>query len=279
MQGQIVEAVHDGGFDDFEIGRDVEIARHVQRRIADVKDFAPGLSRGGAGDLRQDRIAHGVERLRDQRRADDLGGIAGTERDHAPPPALRHRQRNQEAHQVDDVLGVVAEADPVDGVAAHRDAVLIGQADRAADAGVIRIIFRQRRRGHAFADIGLDQDVRFAVGFAGAVDRADIERGMRPGRLREVFDDAGNPVVAFDQQHVARLDHAAQMLGIAGRERLIARNFLLQVARKQLADGIEHYAHEIPPRFFDRFLCSLSMVASRFNLVHARNGSIMIDLP
>ena len=31
VQGGVVEALHDGGFDDFEIGRDVEIARHVQR--------------------------------------------------------------------------------------------------------------------------------------------------------------------------------------------------------------------------------------------------------
>ena len=31
VQGRVVEAMHDGGFDDFEIGRDVEIARHVQR--------------------------------------------------------------------------------------------------------------------------------------------------------------------------------------------------------------------------------------------------------
>ena len=63
---------------------------------------------------------------------------------------------------------------------------------------------------------------------------------MRPGRLRQIFDDAGDAVVALDQQHVAGLDDAAQMLGIAGRERLIARHFLLEVPRNQLADGIEH---------------------------------------
>src|SRR6516164_9554603 len=43
VQCRVVEAMHDGGFDDFEIGRDVEIARHVERGIADVEDFAPGL--------------------------------------------------------------------------------------------------------------------------------------------------------------------------------------------------------------------------------------------
>src|ERR1700760_5140810 len=68
VQGRVVEAVHDGGFDDFEIGRDVEIARHVERGIADMQDFAARLAAGGAGDFRQDRVAHRVERLRDQRR-------------------------------------------------------------------------------------------------------------------------------------------------------------------------------------------------------------------
>src|SRR6266567_8318729 len=56
VQGRVVEALHDGGFDDFEIGRDVEIARHVERRIADVQDFTPGLPAAGAGDLGQNRI-------------------------------------------------------------------------------------------------------------------------------------------------------------------------------------------------------------------------------
>jgi hypothetical protein len=70
------------------------------------------------------------------------------------------------------------------------------------------------------------------------------------------------------------------MLGIAWGKRLVARDFLLQVARDQLADGIEHYAHKTPPeRIVVRLFCFLIMVASRFNLVHAQDGSIMIDLP
>jgi hypothetical protein len=31
VQGGVVESVDDGGFDAFELGRDVEIARHIQR--------------------------------------------------------------------------------------------------------------------------------------------------------------------------------------------------------------------------------------------------------
>ena len=52
---------------------------------------------------------------------------------------------------------------------------------------------------------------------------------MRPGRLREIFDDAGNVVVALDQQHVAGLQGGAQG-GIARREGLIALHRLFQIA-------------------------------------------------
>src|SRR5260370_15432201 len=90
--------------------------------------------------------------------------------------------------------------------------------------------------------------MRLAVGLLGAVNRSDIERGMRPGGLRQILDDTGDPVVAFDQQHIAGLDDSAQMFRVARRERLIARHLLLKVAGNQLADRIEHDAHDaIPP--------------------------------
>src|SRR3954451_2193471 len=76
MQGRVVEPLHNGGFDDFKIRRDVEIARHVQRRISDVQYFATRLLRPCARDFGQDRVTHGVESLRDQCRADDLRGVA-----------------------------------------------------------------------------------------------------------------------------------------------------------------------------------------------------------
>src|ERR1700750_1109862 len=91
--------------------------------------------------------------------------------------------------------------------------------------------------------------MRLALRPAGAGARADIEGSVRPGRLRQIFDDAGNPVVAFDQPDIALLDDIAQMLRIARRERLVTRHLLLQVAGNQLADRIEHIAHVIPPRF------------------------------
>src|SRR5260370_34101167 len=77
------------------------------------------------------------------------------------------------------------------------------------------------------------------------------------------------------------LDDAAQMFRVARRERLIARHFLLKVARDQLADGIEHDAHDIfpPAPLPAAFVCFLIMVESRCNLVHALARSIMIDSP
>ena len=156
--------------------------------------------------------------------------MAGAERHHAPAPALRHRQRKQIAHQVDDVLEVVVEADALGGVGADARAVVVGQPDRPADAGVKAGIFRQRRADHALADIGLDQHQRLAVRGVAVADRPDIERGMRPGRLREILDDAGDVVVAFDQQHVAGLERGAQRLRIARREGLVALRRLLQIA-------------------------------------------------
>ena len=59
----------------------------------------------------------------------------------------------------------------------------------------------RRRRRNTFVDIGFDQDVGLAVGY-GARHRPDVQRRMRPGRLSEVFDDAGNVAFALDQQNV-----------------------------------------------------------------------------
>ena len=57
---------------------------------------------------------------------------------------------------------IVGKADPLDGVGANALAVRLGQTDRSADARMEAEIFGERRRHHAFADIGLDEDVRLA---------------------------------------------------------------------------------------------------------------------
>ncbi len=95
---------------------------------------------------------------------------------------------------------------------------------------------------------------------------------MRPGRLREIFDDAGNVVVAFDQQHVAGLQHRAQRIRLARRERLVAVLRLFQIAGKKLPDAFEcpTHRHRVPGRaivlmrgFFDA-----NLMRTHCNLVH-----------
>src|SRR5262249_32587955 len=96
----VVEAHLDGWLDDREVRRDVEIARGIKRAVTDVIDLAPGLCAVDMLDCGQDRIADSGESLRDQRGADELGGITRPERDHAPAEALRHRQRHQIAAKI-----------------------------------------------------------------------------------------------------------------------------------------------------------------------------------
>src|SRR4029077_6719180 len=105
-----------------------------------------------------------------------------------------------------------------------------------------------------------DQHMRLAVGLGRSVDRTDEERSMRPGRLREIFDDSGNAIVALDEQHVARLDDIAQMTGVGGCEGLVTRHFLLEIESDPLANGIEHYAHDTCPHrpYWPGFFRSLS---------------------
>jgi hypothetical protein len=108
-------------------------------------------------------------------------------------------------------------------------------------------IFRQRRRVDADAEFGFDQRVRLAVIGITAAERTDIECGVRPGRLREVFDDAGNLVVALDQQHVAGPERSGQRGRVARRERLIAGDRALQVAGEQPPNMINRTSHNGVP--------------------------------
>ena len=214
--------------------------------MADLENFLARHLAIQQGHFRQDRIAHVLERLRDQRRADDPGRMAGAERHHAAAPALRDRQRQQIAHQVDDVLQVVVEADALRGIGADARPVFVGQAGRPADAGMKAGIFRQGCCDHAFADIGFDQHQRLAVRGGAIADRPDIKRGMRPGRLRQVLDDAGNVVVAFDEDHVAGLERCEQRRGIGRREGLVALRRLFQIAGENAPDSVRHETH-VPP--------------------------------
>jgi hypothetical protein len=77
---------------------------------------------------------------------------------------------------------------------------------------------------------------------------------MRPGGLGEIFDDAGNVIVALDQQNVAGSKGVAQgRRRIAGRERLGALSRLLQVPGSQTSDVGEHPAHDTRSSPYWRF--------------------------
>jgi hypothetical protein len=114
---------------------------------------------------------NGAERFRDQCRTNQPRWVAGAERNQPTAPALRHRQRKEIAHEIDDILEIVGEADPLDRVGTHTRAIGLGQTDRPADPCMKADIFGERRRYHALTDIGLDQHVRLAVLGDAAEDR------------------------------------------------------------------------------------------------------------
>jgi hypothetical protein len=105
-------------------------------------------------------------------------------------------------------------------------------------------IFQQRRRDHTLADLGLDQDVRLVL-FELVHDRPDIERRMGPGGLGEVLDDAGNVVVAFDQEYVAGLERAGESVGIAGGERFVSARRLFQIPGKHPPNVFSSPTHDV----------------------------------
>src|SRR5260370_785952 len=156
-------------------------------------------------DLRENRIADGLESLRDKSGADESSRVARTKRNHPSAPVLRDRQRNEIAHEIHDIPEVIVEPDAFDGIAADALAVLQAEAKRPADASMVRGIFRKRRRHDALADFGLDEHVGFPVMRLGPIDRPYIKRGVRPRRLCQVPDDASNPAITLHQADVSRL--------------------------------------------------------------------------
>jgi hypothetical protein len=216
----VIEAEFNGRLHDAKIGRDVEVARHIERVMPDMQDLAAFFLALHEFDPRQDRIADGLERLRDQAGTDHLRRHARAEGEHAAAEAGRDWCGHQIPHEVDDVLHVIFDAEPLDHVGHDALALFLVQADGTADAGMKCRIFRKRRGHDPLAQVGLDQHMRAAVGGALVEARSDIECGMRPGRLREVFDDAGDAGIAFHQQDVARLQHGFERSGIACRKGL-----------------------------------------------------------
>lgn len=119
----MVEAGVDRWLHDLKVGREIEITRGEEAVVANVQDLAPavvaGISLliGSALDAWQDRIAHALERLRDQRGTYGTRGLTGPQGNHLPAPAHGHgRCRQQEARKIDDVAHVVRATNPLNHV-------------------------------------------------------------------------------------------------------------------------------------------------------------------
>ena len=176
-----------------------------------------------------------LEGLSDQRRADCAGGVAAAQRDHASAKARRYgRRRQQIARKVDDIAQIIALAEPLYRVARHRTAIVVVQSDRAADARVLTAEHIYADASHALDHIRLDKAMRGIATGLGQV-RADIERRMGPGRLRQIFYRDAHAAVAFDQQHVGGLQAGEQLLGPRSWRRAVDMGRLGQEARQQPA--------------------------------------------
>ena len=79
---------------------------------------------------------------------------------------------------------------------------------------------------------------------------ADIERRVRPSRLREVLDRGRDFLVALDQQHVARDQDATKRLRVGRRVGLVARGLGLQAPGQIAAEPVEKriatFSHSAP---------------------------------
>src|SRR5581483_2932374 len=132
-----------------------------------MTNFKNLLPRGLAVDFRyfrQDRIADSLESLRDQCRADDTGRVPGAESDHPPAPALRHGQRKEITHQVDDVLKIVVEANALRRISANSCTVFFVKLCGPANSGVEACVFGKRCGNDALADVCFNQDKWFTIG-------------------------------------------------------------------------------------------------------------------
>ena len=104
---------------------------------------------------------------------------------------------------------------------------------------------------------------------------------MRPGGLGQILDDARDVIVAFDQKHVAGPERSRQRARIARRERLVARDGLLQIPGNHLPEAIEHATHDGFPSSRARFtlvsLWTTSLVNGRCVSVHGCGERIRND--
>ena len=181
----------------------------------------------------QDGVAHAEERLGDQARADHRAGIALAGEEHLPPPARGQEVEGREVPpKIDQLALVVLMADMGDDVPHDVLEVLIADAVRTADADVVVRVLAEGARRHAVGEVGLQHEMTRLVavdvleGAPAGMGRSgepvpDVEARVRPGALRQVFDDLGEPRLAFHEEHVAHAHVLLQVVEVVGNPALV----------------------------------------------------------
>src|SRR5713101_6516489 len=148
----------------------------------------------------------------------------------APEAAWHQADRQEVTRQVEDILQVIHVAKLAEHVVQNDGQMILPQVVRAAHANVEIAVFRQWGDNHSSLNQRLDQEKIDLVAERGAcVSKlrmvtanefiTDIERGMRPGTLGQIFDNLADALLALDQNNVS-LAHLTlqrgQIVGEAG---------------------------------------------------------------
>src|SRR5712692_10717608 len=148
----------------------------------------------------------------------------------APKAAWHQADRQKVTRQVENILEVIPVAKLAEHVVQDDSQMILPQVVRTAHADVEIEVLRQRGDDHSALNQRLGQEKIDLVAERGArlsklrmvtADEfiADIDRRMRPGTLRQVFDDLADALLALDQNNVS-LAHLTlqrgQIIGEAG---------------------------------------------------------------
>ncbi len=159
----IVEASNQRRLDDFEIRRNVKVPWHEQAVMPNLEYLgaAAGAFRaigGTAGDMRQNRITHGLEALRNQGRADGPGRIAAAQGQQAASPALTEPVASESGNGRDRRhLQIVPITDAPAGVVDEAPTIVVRQPDRATDPAMRALEDGKADSANPVDDIGLDE--------------------------------------------------------------------------------------------------------------------------
>src|SRR5712692_6265442 len=181
----------------------------------------------------------------------------------APKAAWHQADRQKVTRQVENILYVIHIAKLAEHVVQDDSQMILPQVVRTAHADVEIEVLRQRGDDHSALDQRLDQEKIDLVAERGArlsklrmvtADEfiADIDRRMRPGTLRQVFDDLADALLALDQNNVP-LAHMPFQRGLIVGE---ARGVILERFGEQPGKLAAHKLAGSLPRVKGKRVCS-----------------------